>query len=472
MAIHTSTTRSWEFDLNFKNNVRCFMAANLIDLAKSFLSSELVHSISRELGEGPDHVEKAIDAGIPSILAGLLNTVSSSGANRLFDMLKQEPSELSHIGGLDGVAGKLGGLLSGGSLDALLKFGQSVLSALFGGKLNSIVDLISKASGVKTSSASSLLGLLAPLLMGVLKKETASRGLSLGSLTDLLMSQKDSIAKLAPAGLANVLGMKSLTDLGSVADSIKLAGAGAAREVGRTAADAVGQGTAWLRWAAPLALLAAVLFGLYYWYNGQAAAPNPAQAPDLAQAAAPAVDAVRNATERAAEGIKDAGKRLAADGKALIETASQQVSLSLPGNIKLNVPENSYLHSLVKFLTEGAGTGEAKSFVADNLSFEGATAKLTPDSMTSATSLATIMKAFSNLKLKIEGHTDNSGDAAKNKELALERATAVKDALVKAGAPADRIVAEGVGPDRPIASNDTDDGRAKNRRIELSVVAR
>jgi outer membrane protein OmpA-like peptidoglycan-associated protein len=446
------------------------MAENLIDLAKRYMSSEIVHTISRELGESPDHVEKAIDTGIPSILAGLLNTVSSSGANRLFDMLKQEPSELSHIGGLDGVAGKLGSLLSGGSLDALLKFGQSVLNALFGGKLNSVVDLISKTSGIKTSSASSLLSMLAPLLMGMVRKETASRGLSLGSLTNLLMGQKDSIAKLAPAGLANVLGLKSLTDLGSVADSIKLAGAGAAREVGRTAADAVGQSTAWLRWAAPLALLAAVAFGMYYWYNGQAVAPNPAQPPNLADAAAPAVDAVRNATERAAGGIKDAGKRLAADGRALVETASQQVSLSLPGDIKLNVPENSYLQALVKFLTDG--TGAAKSFVADNLRFEGATAKLTPDSSTAAASLATIMKAFSTLKLKIEGHTDNTGDPANNKELGLERATAVKDALVKAGAPADRIIAEGVGSERPIASNDTEEGRAKNSRIEVSIVSR
>ena len=60
----------------------------------------------------------------------------------------------------------------------------------------------------------------------------------------MLMSQKDQIAKLAPAGLSNVLGLKSLTDLGSVADSVKAAGAGAAREFGRTATAAASQGTA------------------------------------------------------------------------------------------------------------------------------------------------------------------------------------------------------------------------------------
>jgi outer membrane protein OmpA-like peptidoglycan-associated protein len=398
---------------------------------------------------------------------------ASSGANRLFEMLKQEPSELAHVAGLDGVLGNLGSLLSGSSVDTLIKYGQTVLSSLFGGKLNAIVDLITRSSGIKTSSATSLLGMLTPLLMGVLRKETVSRGASPASLADLLMDQKDAIARLAPAGLSNALRPKSLTDLDAVADSIKTVSAGAAREVGRTAAAAASEGTAWMRWAAPLALLAAALFGLYYWSSGRGEPPlNPAQPPDLAQVTRPVSDAARKVTERAAQATRDAGKVLTEDGKALIETASQRVSLSLPGNIKLDVPEHSYLQAMVQFFTDGAGTREPKSFVADNLNFEGNTAKLSADSSTAISSLATIMKAFSSAKLKIEGHTDNIGDPAQNKKIALDRANAIKDALVKAGAPGDRIIAEGICPERPIASNDTEAGRAKNRRIELTIVSR
>ena len=122
-------------------------------------------------------MEKAIGAGIPSILAGLLNMASSSGANRLLDMLKQEPTELSHLGGLDGVFGNLGSMLSGGgSADGLMKYGQILLSAIFGGKISSILDLITRSAGIKSSSATSLLGMLAPLLMGVVRKELATRG--------------------------------------------------------------------------------------------------------------------------------------------------------------------------------------------------------------------------------------------------------------------------------------------------------
>jgi len=252
------------------------MAASIIDLAKQYLTSEVVQKMSGALGESPEQLEKAIGAGIPSILAGLLNAASSSGANRLFEMLKKEPTELSHLGGLDGVFGNIGSILSGGgSADGLMKYGQTLLSSIFGGKVSSILELITSTTGIKSSSATSLLGLLALLLMGVVRKEPSARGMSPAGLTNLLVSQKDQIAKLAPAGLSNVLGLTSLTDLGSVAESVKAAGAVAAREVGRTAAAAASQGSAWLRWAAPLALLAAALLGVLFYYNAGPAEPAP-----------------------------------------------------------------------------------------------------------------------------------------------------------------------------------------------------
>jgi hypothetical protein len=272
------------------------VAANLIEIAKDYLTPEVVRRISGALGESAEHVERAIEAGIPTILSGFLNLASSSGASRLAEMLKHEPAELAQAGGLDGVFGNLGSLLSGGSMDGLIKYGQTVLSSLFGGKLDSVVDLITRTTGIKASSAGSLLGMLAPLLTGILRKETVSRGAAPATLTNLLMGQKDAIARLAPAGLANALGLQSLADLGSASDSIKTAGAGAAREVGRTAAAAASQGSEWLRWAAPLALLALLALGLYYWSSQQGGPPRiPAQQPDLAEGAGRAPDVNRTA---------------------------------------------------------------------------------------------------------------------------------------------------------------------------------
>lgn len=71
------------------------------------------------------------------------------------------------------------------------------------------------------------------------------------------------------------------------------------------------------------------------------------------------------------------------------------------------------------------------------------------------------------LKIVVEGHTDNVGNAASNKILSEQRATSVKTALVSKGISGDRIQTAGFGQDKPIADNTTDDGKAKNRRVEI-----
>jgi OOP family OmpA-OmpF porin len=73
-------------------------------------------------------------------------------------------------------------------------------------------------------------------------------------------------------------------------------------------------------------------------------------------------------------------------------------------------------------------------------------------------------------RLRIEGHTDARGTRRRNIELGQARAEAVLQRLAALGIDTKRLVAEGVGPDRPIASNDTDEGRQKNRRVELHIV--
>jgi OOP family OmpA-OmpF porin len=84
--------------------------------------------------------------------------------------------------------------------------------------------------------------------------------------------------------------------------------------------------------------------------------------------------------------------------------------------------------------------------------------------------LAKVMKDYPYLNVVIEGHTDNIGTAAYNKKLSQRRAEAVKQYLVEQdGINANRITAVGFGFDRPIATNDTEEGRQKNRRVEAAV---
>ena len=80
-----------------------------------------------------------------------------------------------------------------------------------------------------------------------------------------------------------------------------------------------------------------------------------------------------------------------------------------------------------------------------------------------------MLKAYPAVALKIGGYTDNTGDPDRNLKLSDNRAKAVMAALVAMGAARARLEAEGYGPQFPVASNDTEEGRAKNRRISLRV---
>lgn len=85
--------------------------------------------------------------------------------------------------------------------------------------------------------------------------------------------------------------------------------------------------------------------------------------------------------------------------------------------------------------------------------------------------VANFMKAYPNVKVEIAGHTDSRGSREKNIKLSQDRANAVMDILVnKYGIDRSRVSAKGYGPDKPIASNDTEEGRAKNRRVEAVII--
>lgn len=112
-----------------------------------------------------------------------------------------------------------------------------------------------------------------------------------------------------------------------------------------------------------------------------------------------------------------------------------------------------------------------------NQEFSDALAESAIQFKTGSTSISTESRSFLNrlaelaqgcpVALRIEGHTDSVGSEAANMTLSRERAEAVLVALVQSGADGDRLIARGIGPLQPIASNDTAEGRAQNRRIEI-----
>jgi outer membrane protein OmpA-like peptidoglycan-associated protein len=112
-----------------------------------------------------------------------------------------------------------------------------------------------------------------------------------------------------------------------------------------------------------------------------------------------------------------------------------------------------------------------KITVSETIRFETGKATVDPGSTYILDEVAEILKSDSGIrKMTIEGHTDSVGDAALNKQLSQERADAVKAYLVGKGIDAGRMDAAGFGSEQPIASNDTDAGRATNRRVAFKVV--
>jgi len=135
--------------------------------------------------------------------------------------------------------------------------------------------------------------------------------------------------------------------------------------------------------------------------------------------------------------------------------------------------EEEQAASSVKLVSAEAMKSEldAKGRVALYINFDTDKASIRPDGQPVVDEIATLLKNNPTLKLSIEGHTDATGEAKRNRELSTQRAQAVAAALKNGGIDQARLSASGHGADKPLAPNTDEAGRAKNRRVELVKVA-
>lgn len=115
--------------------------------------------------------------------------------------------------------------------------------------------------------------------------------------------------------------------------------------------------------------------------------------------------------------------------------------------------------------------GSKEIFILDQVEFDTGKATIKPVSDPLLDKVATVLKDHPDLaKIEVQGHTDNRGSAALNKNLSRDRAEAVRKALVKRGIADNRLTSKGYGPDKPIETNDTEEGRQKNRRVQFVIM--
>jgi outer membrane protein OmpA-like peptidoglycan-associated protein len=106
-------------------------------------------------------------------------------------------------------------------------------------------------------------------------------------------------------------------------------------------------------------------------------------------------------------------------------------------------------------------------FIALYINFDTGKYDIKPESVGTIGQIAALLKAHPTLKVSIEGHTDNVGTPQSNKTLSTQRAKSVMDAVVQKGIAATRMTSVGWGQEKPIADNRSEEGKTKNRRVEI-----
>lgn len=406
---------------------------NIISQLKNMLSTEQVADIAESVGETKDGVGKALGGIFPLLLGGLLTKNNESNSTNVMgkvaDLFKQAPAA-------EDIANKSTGLTS--MLMGKSGLAEKFLPAVFGDKTAGITTLISHLSGVKTSSASSLLAMAVPMMMGGVNKVLGGAP-SASQLSSLLQSQKDNIVGQIPSGLGNVLG---LGNLGIDKQDIN---------------QAVAKGKSWLPRIIGIIVLSLII--LFFW--------------KLCSKEHNATNQV--AHEETTNTSLQLDNQPAANThqgtvKAAWEHLGKFFAVKLPNGVELSIPEYGVENKLLTFIKDtNQPTDKVSWFSFDRLLFETGSTQLTADSSEQLQNIAEILKAYPKVTIKIGGYTDNTGTAEVNARVSQDRADTVRNQLIALGIGADRIEAKGYGQEHPVAPNDTEEDRAKNRRIDVLV---
>jgi len=237
------------------------MAVNLVSLVMQFLTPDMIGRIASALGLDRMITQSAIGAAVPALLVGFSNIATQSGgAQKLADVARQQTS----------VLGNFASMLGSGGQTSFVDKGSQLLSSLLGSRdQNALAGAVAKFAGLGQGGASSLLGMLAPVVMGSIGQQQG-KALDASGITGLLASQKDNIAAALPAGFSNLLGGTGLLDaFGGATQAARAAGSEATRaaastaravgDAGRVAAGATARPLNWLYWLIPIAAIAAFL---------------------------------------------------------------------------------------------------------------------------------------------------------------------------------------------------------------------
>lgn len=416
------------------------MAINFLDSVKSYFSTEFTNQLSNSLDESSPGVAKAISAVIPVGLAGALQRATSGndGANSILNMAK-EASGYMHL------TPNLSDLHND-------EKGSDLPNKIFGSNESVVSGAISQFSGLKNTSASALMTMALPVIMGLLGKHAEQNNLSATGLAGFLSSQRDTIMQAMPAGLSSLAGKFGIGTMGATSASM-------ASNIKNSVVDATPDMAIEQKpkksWIIPAIVILLVIALLVYLSRGCG---------ETKLSESPMVTTDSSTT-------MDTTSKMAPP----VVVARESIKVKLPNGKELDAYKGGIEDQLVTFLSSdwkslSDDSLKNKWFDFDNLNFNTGNAVLLPESEKQLDNIFEILKAFPDAKIKIGGYTDVTGNADANKKLSQDRANAAKAGLDKRGVSKQVVGAEGYGSQfAKYPASATDDEKATDRHVSVSV---
>lgn len=455
---------------------------NLFEELRELLVREVASKAAILIGEKEDKVKIALEGLVPTFVGGLMKRASNeAGATTLMNVVKKGSTNGSIIAQLDGL------LTNKESFAGFVEKGNSVVSMLLPDKKSSIATMISQFAGVRNSSATALLSVVAALVVDKLGSLVTSQGLDKAGLANVILDQRSILLDETPESLQpkmiDVLGLATFmseeikpvqfatgTIKSNTTQTITPKKPVENSPVTYSDKDYDSEQSAGMiipKWLLPTFFIAVVLGGIGYFaatYDWSKVSNNSSIETDTSQS-----EQVTNAQIDTTNLPQDAATAKV-DSTALPATSSSKtLGVNLPNGQKLDLQEGTFNYKFAKYLTDSSAKVN-QSFTFDNLNFESNTPILVAGSDKTIQDLAKIMLAYPRVQVKLTGYTDNTGDSIQNRRLSLKRAFAIKSVLIANGVQDLRVDFAGRGSSNPVASNATEEGKAKNRRIEVKVV--
>jgi outer membrane protein OmpA-like peptidoglycan-associated protein len=419
------------------------MNANLMDAVKDYLSPDVIKKIGAHVGEAPDATQRGLNTAVPAVMGGFVRQATSDSTGgtitrTLAAVQRGEPGETME------------------DPSSMIGKGQGLLGSLFGDRLPSAVGHVAQSSGLSHQSAGKLLALAAPIVGAVVAREAGARKLSPGGVAGMLTEHKGAVAgALGAGGLASIFGGAEPTEMRA---AVQPSHVGHRLEAMRYRAGTPEGRPAGRRIGMPFLLLGLLVFLAVLMLFGRHKAPIGTNAPNLTQKGAPYAEAPRAPTA-------EVPAPPAAPAIPSVEGPGQPAPPAIGGG------PSTATSALDAFFAD-PNEPTPKSIPLEGVTFDHDSTQLSGASASSIAGVAAELKAHPTAQVRIDGYTDDTGDPGHNMTLSADRANAVRDALIRQGVDASRITIAGKGSDNPVGPNDTEEGRAANRRIELVVTSR